>query len=325
VCVCVCMCVLRCISAMYEMRVQPTFPRVGFQCICRAHQRPWPLLWLLLQLLIVWWRGELNGATGLFLKTSVQLMSTNEQTEYLRSVETDVPPPTGTAATTTPAGTATKAEQEESQATPSLAVSTDSGDLPLKAVAITDYAGVRNDELTFAKGALINVISQQDRWWVGELDQNGARGRFPVECVKVLNNKEDMDQATDLSRRRSATRAARRVPLAKAEMLFDFEGGSSAELTVKAGDHVNVLNYLEGVPGGWWKGEFEGRVGHFPKDFAKVIEVLTPDQMDEHYQKNLQAQEKQSAKRKPNNPIARLCALYDYKAGSANEVSFSKG
>eukprot|EP00013_Stygamoeba_regulata_P021418 CAMPEP_0177665128 /NCGR_PEP_ID=MMETSP0447-20121125/20881_1 /TAXON_ID=0 /ORGANISM="Stygamoeba regulata, Strain BSH-02190019" /LENGTH=1272 /DNA_ID=CAMNT_0019171185 /DNA_START=84 /DNA_END=3902 /DNA_ORIENTATION=+ len=299
-----------------------------------------------------WWRGELNGKTGLFTKVNVQLMSSKEQREYLSTFNSTAPaaantsvaptattvavtptePTSNTAATTTTttstaATTATTATTATSTTTADTTASlkVPKQDQPIKAVAITDYTGARADELSFSKGAVITVLAQQDRWWTGQLDSTDERGRFPAECVKVLSAQEDKDQATALSRRRSATRAARRVPLARAEMLYDFEGTGSTELTLKAGDQVNVLNYLEGVPGGWWKGEFEGRVGHFPKDFAKVVEVLTPDEMDQHYQKNLEAQEKQQAKRKPSTPIARLRALYDYTAGSATEVSFVKG
>ena len=52
-------------------------------------------------------------------------------------------------------------------------------------VALYNYAAQHDDELTFAKASVINVLEKQDSdWWKGEL--NGLTGMFPVNYVAPL-------------------------------------------------------------------------------------------------------------------------------------------
>jgi hypothetical protein len=55
--------------------------------------------------------------------------------------------------------------------------------------------------------------------------------------------------------------------LPRAVALYDFEGSDERELSFHAGDNIRVL----GMPDGeWWQGEFEGRLGWFPKSHVQV-------------------------------------------------------
>ena len=48
----------------------------------------------------------------------------------------------------------------------------------------------------------------------------------------------------------------------RARALFDFEGSTTSELTFKAGDEISRVVCLDGE---WWRGRFNGKLGHFPK------------------------------------------------------------
>lgn len=53
-------------------------------------------------------------------------------------------------------------------------------------VALYNYAGQHNDELSFTKGSVINVLSKDDPdWWKGEL--NGVEAMFPSNYVTPLS------------------------------------------------------------------------------------------------------------------------------------------
>ncbi|XP_051879995.1 intersectin-2b isoform X5 [Pristis pectinata] len=60
-------------------------------------------------------------------------------------------------------------------------------------IAIYDYTAVNEDELSFSKGQLINVINKDDPdWWQGEL--NGMNGLFPSNYVKTTVDSDPSQQ-----------------------------------------------------------------------------------------------------------------------------------
>ena len=61
-------------------------------------------------------------------------------------------------------------------------------------VALFDYAAQNDDELSFHKDSVINVISKDEAsWWKGEL--NGQMGMFPANYITPLSATTD-DPAT---------------------------------------------------------------------------------------------------------------------------------
>ena len=53
-------------------------------------------------------------------------------------------------------------------------------------VALYPYKALREDELNFQKGMVINVLDKQDQaWWKGEV--NGQTGMFPSNYVAPLS------------------------------------------------------------------------------------------------------------------------------------------
>ena len=52
-------------------------------------------------------------------------------------------------------------------------------------ITLYPYVKQNDDELTFQKGAVVNVISKEDNdWWKGEI--NGISGVFPANYVQEL-------------------------------------------------------------------------------------------------------------------------------------------
>ncbi|XP_041109439.1 intersectin-2-like isoform X2 [Polyodon spathula] len=60
-------------------------------------------------------------------------------------------------------------------------------------IAKYDYAAVNEDELSFSKGQLINVLNKDDLdWWKGEL--NGVAGLFPSNYVQMTTESDPSQQ-----------------------------------------------------------------------------------------------------------------------------------
>ena len=65
-------------------------------------------------------------------------------------------------------------------------------------VALYNYQAQNDDELTFAKNSVINVIENKDPdWWKGEC--NGVTGLFPSNYVTALSQAVTSDAATDIT------------------------------------------------------------------------------------------------------------------------------
>lgn len=56
-----------------------------------------------------------------------------------------------------------------------------------------DYTANNEDELSFSKGQLINVLNKEDvDWWQGEI--NGTSGLFPSNYVKMTTDSDPSQQ-----------------------------------------------------------------------------------------------------------------------------------
>lgn len=56
-------------------------------------------------------------------------------------------------------------------------------------IAIYDYTAANQDELSFSKGQLINVLDKSNPdWWRGEV--NGVTGLFPFNYVQMTTDNE---------------------------------------------------------------------------------------------------------------------------------------
>uniref|UniRef100_A0A672G3B7 Intersectin 2b n=1 Tax=Salarias fasciatus TaxID=181472 RepID=A0A672G3B7_SALFA len=233
------------------------------------------------------------------------------------------------------------------------------------AQALCSWTAKTDNHLNFNKDDVIQVLEQQENWWLGEL--NGEQGWFPKTYVTLLGE-EEAETGPDSK------------PV-KYVALYTYESPEVGDLTFTEGDVILVSKR----DGEWWNGSIGDRTGVFPSNYVKpkeadvrtqstckkpeigqVIKAHSssgPEQLNlENGQlvlilgKNasgwwlgeLQARGKKRQKgwfpssnikllgsnsewlkHKPTgSPPASVCqviAIYDYKAANDDEMSFSKG
>eukprot|EP01104_Vermistella_antarctica_P003973 TRINITY_DN1437_c2_g2_i2.p1 TRINITY_DN1437_c2_g2~~TRINITY_DN1437_c2_g2_i2.p1 ORF type:complete len:1039 (+),score=282.22 TRINITY_DN1437_c2_g2_i2:209-3325(+) len=242
-----------------------------------------------------WWKGDLNGHSGLFPRSHVELMSAEESAKHAAE------------------------NPQPSSSTPS--APTEGGEK--YCVAKFDYKGLSKTELSFKAGERIKVLAKLEKgWWKGELE--GVVGHFPGNYVT-----EDTDASGFIRHQSSGT--FRRV-LFKATALYNFDGVETSELSMNKGDSINVLACRE--EGGWWKGELNGSIGHFPANYVKKIEEDTVEtKEDEDVAPTLPERSSptdnvdtpQSEGDSPSSELEHVRALYAFAGRTDTELSFNKG
>lgn len=162
-----------------------------------------------------------------------------------------------------------------------------------------DYDAVHDDELTIRVGEIIRNVKklQEEGWLEGEL--NGRRGMFPDNFVKEIKREtEPKDENLPIKRERHGNVASlvQRIstyglpaggiqphpqtkPIKKktrkrqCKVLFDYLPQNEDELQLTVGDIIDVS---EEVEEGWWSGTLNNKLGLFPSNFVKELE-LTDD------------------------------------------------
>uniref|UniRef100_I3KKD0 Intersectin 2b n=1 Tax=Oreochromis niloticus TaxID=8128 RepID=I3KKD0_ORENI len=220
----------------------------------------------------------------------------------------------------------------------------------LLAQALCSWTAKTDSHLNFNKDDVIQVLEQQENWWLGQL--NDEQGWFPKTYVKPIGEDEEF------------------------VALYTYESPQSGDLTFKEGDVILVSKR----DGEWWNGSIGNRTGVFPSNYVKPKETDTsstsgkkkpevaqvtrphtstgPEQLNlENSQLililskdvsgwwlgELQARgkkrqkgwfpathvkvlESSSGKSTPApQPVCQVIAIYDYTAANAEEMSFSKG
>ncbi|CAH1268092.1 SH3D19 [Branchiostoma lanceolatum] len=160
-----------------------------------------------------------------------------------------------------------------------------------------DFEGESEGDLSFEEGDVISLLERVgDEWMKGEL--KGKAGIFPLSFVEVVENLP-VDTVT----------ATPSGDGAVVNVLYDFEGENSDELSVKAGKKLKVLSI---VSADWLLGEVDGRQGRFPASFV------------DHIPSNVPAA---PAEPSGNGTQGSSCyiAKYDFVGQSEGELSFKAG
>ncbi|XP_072188916.1 CD2-associated protein [Excalfactoria chinensis] len=171
-----------------------------------------------------------------------------------------------------------------------------------------DYDAVHDDELTIRVGEIIRNVKklEEEGWLEGEL--NGRRGMFPDNFVKeVKKDVEPKDDALPPRREKSGNVASlvqrictyglpaggiqphppsksfkKKAKKRQCRVLFEYVPQNEDELELKVGD---VIDVSEEVEEGWWSGTLNGRLGLFPSNFVKELELAddgeTQDALDD--------------------------------------------
>lgn len=137
-------------------------------------------------------------------------------------------------------------------------------------IAQYDYDAQVDGELSFSAGERIEVINKDigsPDWWEG-VNAAGERGQFPTAYVQEEKPKVP---SPGVSRRGTIVRIPAPPPKETVVAVYDFAAANSDELSFRAGDVIELL--MTDVPGDmtkeWWQGKLNGRVGIFPRGYAK--------------------------------------------------------
>lgn len=159
-----------------------------------------------------------------------------------------------------------------------------------------DYDAVHDDELTIRVGNIIRNVKklQEEGWLEGEL--NGKRGMFPDNFVKEIKREtESKDDNLPIRRERHGNVASlvqristyglpaggiqphpqiknikKKTKKRQCKVLFEYIPQNDDELELKVGD---IIDINEEVEEGWWSGTLNNKLGLFPSNFVKEVEV----------------------------------------------------
>ncbi|XP_045657903.1 CD2-associated protein isoform X2 [Ursus americanus] len=159
-----------------------------------------------------------------------------------------------------------------------------------------DYDAVHDDELTIRVGEIIRNVKklQEEGWLEGEL--NGRRGMFPDNFVKEIKREtESKDDSLPIKRERHGNVASlvqristyglpaggiqphpqtknikKKTKKRQCKVLFEYIPQNEDELELKVGD---IIDISEEVEEGWWSGTLNNKLGLFPSNFVKELEV----------------------------------------------------
>ncbi|KAM9312425.1 F-BAR and double SH3 domains protein 1 [Gastrophryne carolinensis] len=158
---------------------------------------------------------------------------------------------------------------------------------PSPCQVLYSYKASQPDELSITQGELLEVIEDGDvEEWVKARNKSGQVGYVPEKYINFIKQSAadsvDTGPCRGLSTDSSFTAIAElewsdaSVSLARA--LYDYEGQSEEELSFPEGAIIHIIRKEEGgVDDGFWKGEFNGRVGVFP---SLVVEELSGENLE---------------------------------------------
>ncbi|XP_055120819.1 CD2-associated protein isoform X2 [Symphalangus syndactylus] len=159
-----------------------------------------------------------------------------------------------------------------------------------------DYDAVHDDELTIRVGEIIRNVKklQEEGWLEGEL--NGRRGMFPDNFVKEIKRETEFkDDSLPIKRERHGNVASlvqristyglpaggiqphpqtknikKKTKKRQCKVLFEYIPQNEDELELKVGD---IIDINEEVEEGWWSGTLNNKLGLFPSNFVKELEI----------------------------------------------------
>lgn len=174
------------------------------------------------------------------------------------------------------------------------------------AVAQYDYDAQASEDLSFKTEDLIILKRKIDAdWYIGRC--GNKEGMFPAQFVRVVRDVVE-DKEVKVSPKLSV--GSNNVTGPRCVAKFEYQSGNWDDLPFPEGA---VIKLVERVDGEWYKGEYNGRTGIFPKGYVEVLEDL-------------------SAKPTSVSPALSLVssdnlatALYDFDAAEDGELSFKEG
>ncbi|XP_029945003.1 intersectin-2b isoform X2 [Salarias fasciatus] len=134
------------------------------------------------------------------------------------------------------------------------------------AQALCSWTAKTDNHLNFNKDDVIQVLEQQENWWLGEL--NGEQGWFPKTYVTLLGEEEAVDTKTSGL---DVADSSDSLQLEEYVALYTYESPEVGDLTFTEGDVILVSKR----DGEWWNGSIGDRTGVFPSNYVKPKEADT--------------------------------------------------
>ncbi|KAK2854204.1 hypothetical protein Q5P01_006865 [Channa striata] len=135
----------------------------------------------------------------------------------------------------------------------------------LLAQALCSWTAKTDNHLNFNKDDVIQVLEQQENWWLGEL--NGEQGWFPKTYVTLLGEEGSNTKSSPPD----ASESSDSLQLEEYIALYTYESPEAGDLTFKEGDLILVTKR----EGEWWSGSIGDRTGVFPSNYVKPKETDT--------------------------------------------------
>ncbi|TDL20232.1 hypothetical protein BD410DRAFT_386979 [Rickenella mellea] len=200
-----------------------------------------------------WWRGRLNGKTGVFPANYVESLPDSDMVAGYDVKVADEKP--GTTAVPPQGQTPKDARPEPT---------------PQKVIAhvraLFSFDAEDSRDLAFKKGDIIEVTERTDKnWWTGQL--GGRSGIFPVSYVTGLT------YSTVVPTTRASLDATTIPGVKRVRALRGSDPPYEPNLAFEKGDVITVLE-RKYDDGGWWVGQLGDRTGIFPLSHVVRLRIL---------------------------------------------------
>ncbi|KAF7229701.1 transcript variant X1 [Nothobranchius furzeri] len=134
-----------------------------------------------------------------------------------------------------------------------------------RCLALFDYEGEEEDELTFSQGDVIVLLEiMGEEWGRGQI--HGQAGIFPLNFTDVVEPLPVMTPSEESFKPEWTGELKRACVQEWAVALFDFPGQTTEDLPFHKGALIQVLEHIDAE---WRRGRLEGREGLYPVAFTR--------------------------------------------------------
>ena len=141
--------------------------------------------------------------------------------------------------------------------------------------SVTDYKAKHGAQISFKSGEVIRIVEKYPTgWWKGEA--GGLTGLFPARDVEEITEEEAKrliaEEAAAAAKagpsekeskpKKASRKKKKKKPICLVRAKYAYKGESKSEISFSKGDEIIVYKIVQ--EDGWWRGEIDGKVGHFP-------------------------------------------------------------
>ncbi|RWS17284.1 SH3 domain containing protein 5-like protein [Dinothrombium tinctorium] len=159
--------------------------------------------------------------------------------------------------------------------------------------ALYDYDSQNDDELNFKAGELLRILSASDKDWVTAQNDKNEVGFVPAAFMQVVDetvttthenlqqNESNAAAVVDYEEDKNVDVSSVQVSVEPeitdeyVRAVYDYTATSDEEISFQTGDLIKIL---ERSDDGWWLGEKDGIIGHFP---SMLVHELTEAENEE--------------------------------------------